>query len=136
MTRIAYLDCVGGLAGDMLLAALIDAGGDAERIRRLPRALGLEQVELVLERVERQGAGALHVRFRGAEEHGDHRSWRDIRSLLDGAALSPGTLARAIEAFSLLAEAEGKVHGVPPDEVHFMSSGQPTRSSTSAARPS
>ncbi len=119
MTRLAYLDCVGGLAGDMLLAALIDAGGEAERVRGLPAALGLAGVELVVERVERQGVGALHVKFHGAEEQGDHRTWKTIRSLLEAASLSPATRARAIEAFTLLAQAEGKVHGVPAEDVHF-----------------
>jgi pyridinium-3,5-bisthiocarboxylic acid mononucleotide nickel chelatase len=119
VTRLAYLDCVGGLAGDMLLAALIDAGGDAERVRRLPAALGLDGIQLVLERVERQGLGALHVRFHGAEEQADHRTWKTVRALLEAASLSPAIRERALEAFSLLAEAEGTVHGVPAEEVHF-----------------
>ena len=59
MIRIAYLDCVGGVAGDMLLAALLDAGAGDDRLRALPSQLGLGGVEIRVERVERQGIGAL-----------------------------------------------------------------------------
>ncbi len=118
MSRIAYLDCVGGLAGDMLLAALIDAGGDAERVRRLPAVLGLGPIELVVERVERQGVGALHVEFRGADDD-HHRSWKTIRGILEAAELAEPVRSRALDAFARLAAAEAKVHGVPPEDVHF-----------------
>ena len=118
MSRIAYLDCVGGLAGDMLLAALIDAGGDAERVRRLPAVLGLGPIELVVERVERQGVSALHVEFRGTgDDH--HRTWKTIRGILETAELAEPVRARALDAFARLAAAEAKVHGVSPEDVHF-----------------
>ena len=119
MIRIAYLDCVGGLAGDMLLAALLDAGGDAERVRRLPGALGLPPFELVLRRVERQGVGALHLEFRGAEDDHHHRTWKAIRGLLEAAELAEPVRAGALDAFGRLAAAEAKVHGVAPEDVHF-----------------
>jgi len=118
VSRIAYLDCVGGLAGDMLLAALIDAGGDSDRVRRLPAALGLGEIELVVERVERQGVGALSLEFRGAED-GEHRTWRSIRTTLEEAPLAEPVRVAALDAFSRLAAAEAKVHGVAPEEVHF-----------------
>lgn len=118
MKRIAYLDCVGGLAGDMLVAALIDAGGDAGRVRRLPDLLGLDSTEVVLERVERQGVGALRIEFRAQASH-RHRNWKTIRAILEQARLDPPVRARALDAFTRLAEAEAKVHGVSPEEVHF-----------------
>ena len=114
MTRIAYLDCVGGLAGDMLLAALLDAGGEVELLRALPGRLNLAGVEVEVERVERQGVGALHVEIVAPDDPG-HRTWREIRDLLGRSDVPP----RALEVFSRLAEAEARVHGVPPEEVHF-----------------
>ena len=116
--RVAYLDCVGGLAGDMLLAALLDAGGDLERLRTVPAHLGISGVEIVVERVERQGIGALHVTIEAPDDHA-HRDYREIRRLVEEADLPPRARSRALDAFGRLAEAEGRVHGVPPDDVHF-----------------
>jgi pyridinium-3,5-bisthiocarboxylic acid mononucleotide nickel chelatase len=118
MSRAAYLDCVGGIAGDMVLAALIDAGGDVEVVRDLPRRLGVA-ARIEVERVQRQGIGALHVQIEPLTDRPDARSWREIRGLLERADLEPPVLERALETFSRLADAEGRVHGVPADEVHF-----------------
>jgi uncharacterized protein (TIGR00299 family) protein len=118
VTRIGYLDCVGGLAGDMLVAALLDAGGDENVLRALPGQLGLGEVEVTVERVERQGVGALHVSFPAPGDPG-HRTWRTIRELL-GAATLPGDVGRrSLAVFERLAEAEARVHGIPADDVHF-----------------
>jgi len=118
MSRVAYLDCVGGLAGDMLLAALLDAGGDLEHLRSVPLALGIEGVEITAERVERQGIGALHLRIEAPDDH-EHRAYREIRALVEDADLPAAARSRSLDAFARLAEAEGRIHGVPADDVHF-----------------
>jgi pyridinium-3,5-bisthiocarboxylic acid mononucleotide nickel chelatase len=118
VTRTAYLDCVGGLAGDMLLAALLDAGADLETLRSVPSALGIEGVRVEVERVERQGIGALHVRIDAPDED-EHRDYAHIRELVAAADLSEHVRARSLEAFRRLAEVEGGIHGVPPEDVHF-----------------
>ena len=118
MRRVAYLDCVGGLAGDMLLAALLDAGADLERLRAVPAALGIGGVEITAERVERQGIGALHVRIDAPDDRA-HRDYRAIRDLVEGSDLPERARSRALDAFARLAEAEGRIHGVPADDVHF-----------------
>jgi len=118
VTRVAYLDCVGGLAGDMLLAALVDAGAELQTLRGIPRALGIDGVEIDAERVQRQGIGALHLRIEAADDQ-DHRNYADIRELVRSADLPERARDRALEAFRRLAEVEGGVHGVPPDDVHF-----------------
>lgn len=118
MSRVAYLDCVGGLAGDMLLAALVDAGADLETLRRVPALLGLDGVEIGVERVERQGIGALHLHVEAPGDD-DHRRYAEIRELVAAADLPERAKARSLEAFRRLAEVEGGIHGVPPDEVHF-----------------
>jgi hypothetical protein len=116
--RVLYLDCVGGLAGDMLLAALLDAGADLGRLRGVPGALGLDDVEIDVERVERHGVGALHLRIDAPDDHA-HRDYREIRGLVEAADLSEQARSRSLEAFARLAEVEGRIHGVPPDDVHF-----------------
>jgi len=118
VSRIAYLDCVGGLAGDMLLAALLDAGGELDRLRGVPDRLGLSGVEIAVERVERQGIGALHVRIEAPHDHA-HRDYREIRRVVEEADLPPRAHSRALETFARLAEVEGRIHGVPADDVHF-----------------
>ena len=118
MTRVAYLDCVAGLAGDMLLAALLDAGAELETLRRVPPALGIDGVEIDVERVERQGIGALHLQIGVSHDH-EHRRYADIRERVEGAELSEWVRSRSLDAFRRLAEVEGGIHGVPPDDVHF-----------------
>jgi uncharacterized protein (TIGR00299 family) protein len=117
--RLCYLDCVGGLAGDMLLAALLDVGANVELLRSVPEALGLDGVEIAVERVERQGIGALHVSVDApAGEHG-HRGYAEIRRVVDGVELPDKARSQALATFARLAEAEARIHGVPVEDVHF-----------------
>jgi uncharacterized protein (TIGR00299 family) protein len=118
MTRLLYVDAIAGVAGDMLLAALLDAGASLERIRAGLAGLGVEGLELDVERAERHGIGAARVRVGAPREH-VHRDWAAVRELIDRAALPARAGARAHATFARLAEAEGRIHGVPPDRVHF-----------------
>ena len=124
------LEPIGGMAGDMLLAALLHLGAPRaaldEGLAQLAAGsadLELGQVRVVSKPASVNGIGALHVEVqvpepvRAREPH--HRPWRVIRALLDKAALSAGAKARAVRAFELLARAEGTIHGVPPEEVEF-----------------
>jgi uncharacterized protein (TIGR00299 family) protein len=118
MSRLLYLDCVGGAAGDMLLAALIDAGADAQAIGAGLDGLGIDGLELTVEHVHRHGIAGAHARVHAPGEQ-PHRDWEAIRSLLGAAALPELARARAQDAFRRLAEAEGRVHGIPAEAVHF-----------------
>ena len=115
---IAYLDCIGGLAGDMLLAALVDAGAPEAALREVPVRLGLDGVEVKLERVERHGIGALHVDV-VAERSREERSWSSMRTQLVSADLDERVRDRSLAVLQRLVEAEGAIHGVPADDVHF-----------------
>jgi hypothetical protein len=118
VTRLAYLDCVGGLAGDMLLAALLDAGASQEVLLGVPERLGLARVEIAVEHVERHGIGALHVDVEAPDEHA-HRQYAEIRSIVEAAELTEGARMRSLAAFARLAEVEARIHGVPLEDVHF-----------------
>jgi uncharacterized protein (TIGR00299 family) protein len=118
LTRVAYLDCIGGIAGDMLLAALIDAGASRERLTDVVRLLELPRVEIEIARVERHGIGALQVEVHAHDRQHD-RTYAAIRELIGRAPLPDRARQRSMQAFRRLAEVEGAIHGVPVEQVHF-----------------
>lgn len=117
--RVLFLDCVGGLAGDMLLAALLDAGAPAEVLQRLPPALGLDGVRVSINRVHRHGIGATRVVIEGANGPVRGERYAGLRERLGTASVSESVRARSIEALTRLAEAESAIHEVPLEEVRF-----------------
>jgi uncharacterized protein (TIGR00299 family) protein len=118
VSRIAHLDCVGGIAGDMLLAALLDAGASQDRLDAVPGYLGIGAVEIRVTRVERHGIAALHVDVVPPADP-PPRTWRRMRELVEAADLPAPAAARARAVLGRLAEAEAAVHGAPVDDVHF-----------------
>jgi len=115
--KTLVLDPVGGIAGDMLIAALLDLGAklDADVIA----SLGLGRLTLVQTRREVNGIQATHFLVQAPREEHTHRPYRVVRELIEKARLPPRAAKLAQEAFALLARAEGKIHGVAPDEVEF-----------------
>ncbi len=118
MTRLLYIDCIGGVAGDMLLGALVHAGADPDPIRDALATLGVENVRLELQPEERHGIRGLRAEVIQPEETA-RRTWADVRDLIATADLPERAGERARLTFQRLAEAEGRVHGVAPDDVHF-----------------
>lgn len=102
----------------MLLGAAIGAGASLAAVEKAVTSLGLP-IRLVAEDVDRAGLRAVHVRVLSGEPDPPHRHWSDIRALLDAADLDPVVRAGAQRAFAALAEAEGAVHGIPAEDVHF-----------------
>ncbi|MFC7375904.1 LarC family nickel insertion protein [Brachybacterium sp. GCM10030267] len=121
--RLAYIDATAGIAGDMLLGALVDAGADLEAVQRVLDALIPGSVRLASRSVDRGGQRAVKVDVDVLVENPPHRTWASIRALLEGARARedvPGrTIDLALNVFGRLAEAEGNTHGVPADDVHF-----------------
>ena len=116
-TPFAYFDCFAGVSGDMVLGALLDAGGSEPALREGLARLELDPYELEVGRTERGGIGATQVVVR--TEGRKRRTWGDLRELLGGAALPEPVRQRALATFARLAEAEGRVHRVPAEQVHF-----------------
>lgn len=126
--RVAYFDAVGGAAGDMILGALVDAGLEIDRLRGELEKLSLGDVSVRVDRVSKRHISAAQfevvVAGRGEHLHGhDHgdpgRSLRDIQDLIERSSISRSAKERALNIYRLLGEAEGRVHGVPPADVHF-----------------
>lgn len=102
----------------MLLAALLDAGADADAVRAGLGGLGVDGLALEVGRTARHGIAAARALVRGATGQ-PHRDWASVRAQIDAAALAERPRARAHEAFRRLAVAEGRVHGIAPEDVHF-----------------
>ena len=117
MTTV-WVDASSGASGDMLLGALLGAGVPLPVLQAAVDAIAPEPVSLRLEQVQRAGFAATrcHVQVTDTE---DHRTWRDVRTLLEAADLADGVRERAMAAFERLARAEAAVHGSSPDDVHF-----------------
>ncbi|HZD38116.1 MAG TPA: nickel pincer cofactor biosynthesis protein LarC [Actinomycetes bacterium] len=116
-TPFAYFDCFAGVAGNMVLGALLDAGASERVLREGLGLLDLDPFELDIGAAERGGIGATRVTVRA---HGrTRRTWADLRELLEGAELAEPVRRRALATFAKLAEAEGRVHRVAPEAVHF-----------------
>ncbi len=118
MPRIAYFDCFSGISGDMALGALIDAGLDLERLSAELRKLNVPGWEIAAERDVRYGIAGTRLRVH-APEQTTHRHLSDIEQILEASALDDDVRSRALAVFRRLAEAEGAVHGVGADDVHF-----------------
>ena len=147
--RAIYLDCFSGLSGNMLLGAFLAAGMPLEtleaELRRLPMA---EEFRLKVSSVKKNGIAATYVDVEllgeGHEhehahehscEHGHanegavplhehshehhHRTMRDVRAILERSSLSAEVKETSLKIFGVLAQAEGKVHGMMPEKVHF-----------------
>jgi len=108
---------VGGAAGDMTLAALVAAGAPLSEVTASIRGIGVA-FDLTTERVEVNGVGALHARVSYPNDV-RHKTFRDIRALIEAADLPDRASSRAVEAFRNLAVAEGAVHDEDPEEVTF-----------------
>jgi uncharacterized protein (TIGR00299 family) protein len=121
-----HLDPLGGIAGDMFVAALLDAFPE-HQAGTLGAAAALAPVtcDLVAHRDHVLAGSRFCVREKIAtpEDHGHadhpHAHWADIRTMLAASALPERVVARATGIFTLLAEAEALVHGIAPEDVAF-----------------
>jgi len=118
-SRHAWIDASAGVAGDMLLGALVDAGADLGAVQRAVDAVIPGSVRVVARPVTRAGQRATKIDIEVLTDDLPHRRWSTIRELLAAAELAEPVRRRAVSAFAALAEAEASVHGVGVDEVHF-----------------
>ena len=116
--RIAILDPAAGISGDMTLGALLSLGVPSAWLEGLPGRLGLAGVGVSVRDVVRCGVRCTQVEFTIPEQpHGRHVG--ELVRLVERAPVSEWVRERAVRAFRLVGEAEGRVHGVAPEQVHL-----------------
>lgn len=143
--RTLYLECDGGISGDMVVAALLDAGASEKAVSDALASLPLGGYDVRVTRRSSNGIDCcdFDVVLDGAHQnhdhdmaylygnldgvakphphghHHEHRNLSDVLAVIDAGSLAPGASALAHRIFEILAEAESKAHGVPADQVHF-----------------
>lgn len=117
--RHCWIDASAGVAGDMLLGALVDAGADLGAVQTAVDSVVPASVRLSTASVTRCGQRATQVRVAVIAEDLPHRRWATIRDSLVAAPLDPLIRDRALATFARLAAAEARAHGIPAEDVHF-----------------
>lgn len=115
---LAFFDAFSGCSGDMTVGALLDLGVPVDAMAAAIACLGLPDLRVGSEPCEVGGVRATRFVVSSGEPPGE-RTFATIRELIAGSPLAPGVRERALAIFAALADAEGRIHGVPQDTVHF-----------------
>jgi uncharacterized protein (TIGR00299 family) protein len=125
MASLVLLEPIGGIAGDMFLAAALDLGVDRAAVERQLATLGVPGWRLEVRRAESGGIAGTHVQVvvgpPGPDAHGagHERSLPEILRIVSGSGLAPRAQQAARAIFERIGRAESRVHGVPVEAVHF-----------------
>jgi len=115
---IVYFDCFSGIAGDMILGALIDLGLEIKDLKKELEKLDLSGYEINVKKVEKNHITGTDV-YIIVKEKQHHRSLSDIENIIDKSKLDKEVKELSKKIFFRLAKAESKIHNVKIDEVHF-----------------
>ena len=116
--RIAWFHCFAGIAGDMALGSLLDAGADEDEVVSIVERLPVPGWKVETEATMRNGIAATALTVH-AEETGIVRTHSHIVGLIEEGRLPDRVRDRALAVFGALAEAEGRLHRRPTSQVHF-----------------
>lgn len=117
--KIAYLDTVAGIAGDMTLAAFVGAGLPLDELAAELKKLPLEGFELSGSHVKRNSISAVHIDVVISHTPHYHRHLKDINAIIDASTLSQRVKDSAKSIFHVIGEAEAKVHNTTLEKIHF-----------------
>jgi len=118
--RILYYDCFAGISGDMNLGAMIDLGVDPDFLKTELQKLNIEGFHLEIQKDIRRGvSGTKATVIIENPENEKHRHLRHVEELINQSSLSDEVKLNSLKIFDLIAEAEGKVHGISKQAVHF-----------------
>jgi uncharacterized protein (TIGR00299 family) protein len=116
--KTAYFDCFSGAGGDMIAAAMLDAGLSEELLRQQLSTLGIKGLEIKISQTTRCGIKAVRFEPTAPPQH-YHRHLGDILKIITGSGIGSAAKERAIEIFKKLAAAEAHVHSTDTSSVHF-----------------
>jgi uncharacterized protein (TIGR00299 family) protein len=116
--KIAYFDCFAGAGGDMICAAMLDAGLDGEFLKEQLATLGLKDLKIKIEKAKRGSLSAQRFIPEAPEQH-HHRNLEQITQIINKSKITEKAKQLAIKIFNKLAEAEAKIHGKNPEDIHF-----------------
>ena len=131
-----YLDIFSGISGDMFIGALIDLGADPRKLERELKKLKLGGYHLHIARQQKSGIASVKFDVHLADAHEHHhehelhhasrithhdenRTFAEIKKLIGRSKLSAWVKKKSVAVFQRIAGAEGKIHGLPPEHVHF-----------------
>jgi hypothetical protein len=144
--KTLYLDIFSGISGDMFIGAMIDLGADAHKLEHELEKLKLGGYHLHVARKQKSGIEGVkfdvhladhhehshdhphehhhhdhdhHHDHHHHDEHNDSRNFSEIKELISRSKLSAWVKQKSVAVFGRIAGAEGKIHGLPADEVHF-----------------
>lgn len=116
--RFAWFHAFSGIAGDMALGALIDAGAEVEAVRQMLESLPFDGWTLETESTTRGGIAATNITVKVSDES-THRTARTIIDMIADSDLPGRVRARSVDTFTALATVEAALHGSTVDQVHF-----------------
>jgi uncharacterized protein (TIGR00299 family) protein len=116
--KLAYGELIGGVSGDMFVAALLDLGLSLNKLKSALKKVPTLKFDLKASKKLVHSVRATEFQVI-CPKHEAPRSWKEIRRLIDRSLLNPQVKATGIKIFASLAEAEAKIHGVAVDKVHF-----------------
>lgn len=140
--KVLYFDCFSGISGDMSVGSLLDLGVGEKEFRAELSKLNIEGYDLNIEKKLKNGImgtsfdvilhelqhhhhnnGDVNEQHNGHhhenQAHHHHRNLDDIEKIIDNSLLNDNVKNMSKKIFNVVAEAEGKIHGKPPKEVHF-----------------
>ncbi len=117
--KVAYFDAFSGISGDMVVGALVAAGVPIDHLREGLGRLDLHGYSVTATPLQVRGIAAIKFDVHLEDAAHTHRRHADISALIEGSRLELGVKQMALRIFALLAQAEGRVHGVDAGEVTF-----------------
>lgn len=117
--KVLYFDCFSGISGDMVLGAFLDLGVNLDYLNTELKKLDVPDFHLEVSKTTKKGINGTRCKVVLEREQHCHRHFFDIKEIIEDSTLSQKVKDTSISIFRRVAEAEGKVHQLPMERVHF-----------------